>query len=81
MSKLFGFLIISLSLLTASILLQVAMAAGQSLHTVSVLLILIVFILGILMLIPKGKDQNNKEVLVPDEEIEAELLNSNSKNQ
>ncbi|WP_316568800.1 hypothetical protein [Neobacillus sp. YIM B06451] len=81
MSKLFGFLIISLSLLTASILLQVAMAAGQSLHTVSVLLILIVFILGILMLIPKGKDQNNEEVLVPNEEIEAELLNSNSKNQ
>ncbi|MBS4199682.1 hypothetical protein KHA93_08435 [Bacillus sp. FJAT-49732] len=74
-AKLFGLLIISLSLLTASIV-----AAGQGLHTISVLLILIVLILGILLLIPKSKIQNIEEVFVSDEEIEAELLNSNNEN-
>ncbi|MFJ7826583.1 hypothetical protein [Psychrobacillus sp. NPDC096623] len=80
MYRLFGLLIISLSLLTASIILQVAMAAGQELHTISVWLIVIVLILGILLLIPKNKRQNNDEVFVSDEEIEEELLNSNHKN-
>ncbi|WP_066072749.1 hypothetical protein [Neobacillus soli] len=68
MNRLFGLLIISLSLLTASIVLQVAW------------LILIVLILGILLLIPNSKNQTNKEKSVSDEEIEAELLNSNHKN-
>lgn len=80
MYRLFGILIISLSLLTASIVLQVAMAVGQELHTISVWLILIVLILGILLLIPKSKSKNTEEVFVSDEEIEAELINSNHKN-
>ncbi|WP_312469845.1 hypothetical protein [Neobacillus sp.] len=80
MYRLFGLLIISLSLLTSSIVFQVAMAAGQGLHTISICLILIVLILGILLLIPKSKSQNNEEVFVSDEEIKAELLNSNHKN-
>lgn len=80
MYRLFGLLIISLSLLTASIVLQVAMATVQELHTISVWLILIVLLLGILLLIPKSKSQNNEEVFVSDDEIEAELLNSNHKN-
>lgn len=80
MYRLFGFLIISLSLLSASIILQVAMAAGQELHTISVFLIFIVLILGILLLIPNSKSRNNKEVFVSDEEIETELLNSNHNN-
>lgn len=80
MYRLFGLLIISLSLLTASIVLQVAMATGQELHTISVWLILIVLLLGILLLIPKSKSQDNEEVFVSDDEIEAELLNSNHKN-
>ncbi|ETI67757.1 hypothetical protein [Neobacillus vireti] len=68
MNRLFGLLIISLSLLTASIVLQVAW------------LILIVLILGILLLIPNSKNRNNENEFVPDEEIEAEILNSNHKN-
>ncbi|MCJ8007200.1 hypothetical protein ACFFF5_06800 [Lederbergia wuyishanensis] len=68
MKRLFGLLIISLSLLTASIVLEVAW------------LILIVLILGILLLIPDSKNQSDEEEFVSDEEIEAELLNSNKKN-
>lgn len=80
MYRLFGLLIISLSLLTASIVLQVANAAGRGMDFISVCLIMIVFILGVLMLIPNPKSQN--EALVSNEEIEAELelLNSNDKN-
>jgi Na+/citrate or Na+/malate symporter len=78
MYRLFGLLIISLSLLTASIVWQVSMVLGQEVHTYSVWLIVIVLILGILMLIPKSK--NNEEAYVSDEEIEAELLNTNRKN-
>ena len=66
-------------MLTVSSVLQVAMAAGQELDTISVWLILIVLLLGILLLIPKSKSQNNEELFVSDEEIEAELLNSNHK--
>lgn len=80
MYRLFGLLIISLSLLTASIVFQVAMAAGQELHTISVWLILIVLLLGILLLVPKSKSQNTEEVIVSDKEIETELLNFNTKN-
>lgn len=80
MYRLFGLLIISLSLLTASIVFQVAMAAGQELHTISVWLILIVLLLGILLLVPKSKSQNTEEVIVSEDEIEAELLNSNLEN-
>jgi hypothetical protein len=80
MKRLFGLLIISLSLLTASVILQVAMAAHQGLHPISVWLILVVLILGILLLIPKKKGQNNEEKYVSDEEIESELLNTNHKN-
>ncbi len=47
MYRLFGLLIISLSLLTASILLQLAMSADQPLHPGSVLLIVLILILGI----------------------------------
>jgi hypothetical protein len=80
MNRLFGLLIISLSLLTASVILQVSMAAQQGLHTISVWLILIVLILGILLLIPEKKGQNNEEMYVSNEEIESELLNTNHKN-
>ncbi|MCZ8540515.1 hypothetical protein MKY29_17500 [Psychrobacillus sp. FSL K6-2365] len=80
MYRLFGLLIISLSLLTASIVFQVAMVTGKDLHTISVWLILIVLILGILLLVPKSKSQNNEEVFVSDKEIETELLNFNTKN-
>ncbi|MCK1997555.1 hypothetical protein MPH47_10030 [Psychrobacillus psychrodurans] len=80
MYRLFGLLIISLSLLTASIVFQVAMATGKDLHTISVWLILIVLMLGILLLVPKSKSQNNEEVFVSDKEIETELLNFNTKN-
>lgn len=76
MYRLFGLLIISLSLLTASIVFQVAMASGQGLHAFSVFLILIVLIFGSLLLIPKSKNQNNEDVFVSDEEIEAEILNN-----
>jgi Mn2+/Fe2+ NRAMP family transporter len=80
MYRLFGLLIISLSLLTASIVFQVAMVTGKDLHTISVWLILIVLILAILLLVPKSKSQNNEEVFVSDKEIETELLNFNTKN-
>ncbi|MER2169612.1 MAG: hypothetical protein ABS938_03150 [Psychrobacillus psychrodurans] len=80
MYRLFGLLIISLALLTASIVFQVAMAAGQELYTISVWLILIVLLLGILLLVPKSKSQNTEEVIVSDKEIETELINFNTKN-
>jgi hypothetical protein len=79
-SRLFGLLIISLSLLTASIVLQGAMESGQGLSPISVGLILVVLILGILLLIPDRKSQNKEKEFVSDEEIEAELLNSNHNN-
>jgi ABC-type proline/glycine betaine transport system permease subunit len=76
MYRLFGLLIISLSLLTTSIVWQIAMATRLLVNTFSVILIIVVLILGILLLIPQWKE----EAYVPDEEIEAELLNSNHKN-
>ena len=82
MYRLFGLLIISLSLLTASIVLQIAAAVGQGKDFISVCLIVMVFILGVLLLIPNSKSQSEAK-LVSDEEIEVELekLNSNEKNQ
>jgi hypothetical protein len=79
-NRLFGLLIICLSLLTASIVLQSATEEGQGLNPISVGLILVVLILGILLLIPDSKSQNKEEEFVSDEEIETELLNSNHKN-
>jgi hypothetical protein len=76
MYRLFGLLLISLSLLTASIVWQIAMATGLVVNTFSVCLIIVVLILGILLLIPERKE----EAYVSDEEIEAELLNTNRKN-
>ncbi|MDF2857711.1 MAG: hypothetical protein K0Q87_3562 [Neobacillus sp.] len=76
MYRLFGLLIISLSLLTTSIVWQIAMATDLVVNTFSVCLIIVVLILGILLLIPERKE----EAYVSDEEIEAELLNSNHKN-
>lgn len=60
MDRLFGLLIISLSLLTASIILQIVMATGQGLHTFSVFLIIFALIMGIFLLIPKSKSQSRK---------------------
>ncbi|RDU35692.1 hypothetical protein DRW41_16230 [Neobacillus piezotolerans] len=76
MNRIFGLLIISLSLLTTSIVLQIA----WGINYVSIFLIIIVFILGILLLIPDRKNQKIQEEFVSDEEIEAELLKSDNKN-
>ncbi|MEH7335869.1 hypothetical protein V7161_24905 [Neobacillus drentensis] len=80
MYRLFGLLIISLSLLTASIALQIAKTVEQELETSSIWLIITALILGIFLLIPKSKNEKKDEVYVSDEEIEAELLNNNYKN-
>ncbi|MBS4194178.1 hypothetical protein [Lederbergia citri] len=69
MNRLFGLLIISLSLLTVSIVFDVSWP------------IFIVLILGILLLFPNSKNHSNEEEFVSDEEIEVELLNSNKKNE
>lgn len=62
MDRLFGLLLISLSLLTGAILTQ------------NLYLVLIVFVLGIVLIFFGGKTQENEaEVKYSDEEIEKEL--------
>lgn len=72
MNRLFGILIICLSLLTSAVILQISMTDVRSLPTMTVVLVLVVFLIGLALLIPDGGNTEN-EPEYTNEEIEKEL--------
>ena len=72
MNRLFGILIISLSLLTGAIILQNAITDGGGPPTMTVVLVLIVFVIGLALFFPGGGNTEN-DAEYANEEIEKEL--------
>lgn len=73
-NRLFGILIISLSLLTGAIILQNAMTDGGGPLTLTVVLVIIVFVIGLALFFSGGGNKKNEaEYEYTNEEIEKEL--------
>jgi uncharacterized membrane protein len=79
LGRLFGILLISLSLLTSAIILQISMVFGEGPPSMTIVFIVIVFVIGISMLFTVSRNKSEEVEYVSNEEIEAELLNENKK--
>ncbi|QOR64805.1 hypothetical protein IM538_13160 [Cytobacillus suaedae] len=74
MNRLFGILIISLSLLTSAIIFQNAFANGGGPPSITIALVLVVFVMGGGLIFSNGKTkEKQEEPYISNEEIAKEL--------
>lgn len=73
MKRLFGILIISLSLLTSAIIIQIAKINGRGPIDVAILFVIIPFLIGVLLIFSNDRTKNQDESYVSNHEIEKEL--------
>jgi protein-S-isoprenylcysteine O-methyltransferase Ste14 len=71
--RLFGFLIISLSLLFSAALLHLSKISGSGPPNMSILMLVIVFVIGIILIFWSDGKENKENPFVSNEEIEIEL--------
>ncbi|MBM7661101.1 lipopolysaccharide export LptBFGC system permease protein LptF [Bacillus mesophilus] len=73
MNRLFGILIISLSLLTSAVIFQNAFTNGGGPPLITIVFVLIVFMIGVWLILSGGRKEIQEEQYISNEEIEKQL--------